>query len=129
MLPGVTDSLDSLASLLQEFARAGVRQVVVDALFLRPAIRHSLTRALRGSPLLDRLFATFEQSQRVPVLHGRSTAVLLPVRARRRMYAAITEIAREYGIKVRICSGMNPDIVKVPCNRAGDLSLNTLYTG
>jgi DNA repair photolyase len=129
ILPGVTDNVDSLTSLIQAFARAAVRQVVADTLFLRPAIISSLRRALGDSALLERLLSGFEQRRRIPVLHGASTAVVLPVEMRRRIYRNVTEIAGEHRITVRICSGMNPDITDVPCNRAGDLSLNTLYTG
>lgn len=119
MLPGVTDDPDTLHALCAAVADAGVRQIAASTLFLRQPAVSVLRRELRGSPVLRRLIGAFDHGRWLSILGGQST-VLVPSTARRKKtYQWLLDIARQYGLEVRVCGCKNPDLSDDTCNIAG----------
>jgi DNA repair photolyase len=108
LLPGLTDTRENLAPLLEALAGAGVRHVTASYAFLRPGIADNLARALDASGLDGTLPAAYERG---PMLEGKglSPARYLPKGRRQRGYAALMALAADYGITVSVSGTTNPD--------------------
>jgi DNA repair photolyase len=108
LVPGVTDTRESLAALLEALAFAGVRHVTAGYLFLRPGIQANLARVLGPLGLEEMVLQEFANG---PVLHadGLAPARYLPKVRRQRGYAALKAMAAGLGITVSVCGLTNPD--------------------
>lgn len=119
VVPGMTDSDESLAALLAAVGGAGVENVAVSALFLRPSLL-SATHNPEGWRLLHGLKSRFFcHATRLGIHAERSQVLALEVEARELLYARVRLHAERIGLKVRICGCKNPDISKGSCNIAG----------
>lgn len=108
LMPGLTDTRNSVESLLQAVADAGVQQVTAGYLFLRPAITENLVRALR--PLgWDALVIDAFAGGPMLAGDGIAPARYLPKAQRQRGYAMIVSLASRLGIRVSISALSNPD--------------------
>jgi DNA repair photolyase len=56
ILPGVTDSPDSINALLHAVVNAGVKRAAISTLFLRPAIISSFRRHISDQDLIEKIF-------------------------------------------------------------------------
>ncbi len=120
ILPGITDSADSLRNLCQQTAASGVRQIALGVLFVRPAVLHSLKRHLAGSRLLDLLASHYARAVPLRIHAERSSVMALPREKRGLIYAKVGEAARECGLDVAVCGCKNPDLEIGTCNIAGE---------
>jgi DNA repair photolyase len=108
LVPGLTDTRANLTTLLQALAGAGVRQVTVGYLFLRPGIQENLRRALELYGWSELVLGCYAKG---PVLAQDSirAARYLPRTDRQRGYAALMALAAGQGITVTINGLTNPD--------------------
>ena len=117
ILPGITDSVESLYRLCREIAASGVRRIALGVLFLRPAVLYSLKRHLGNS---HSLLSHFDQVIRLSIHAERSAVMALPSEKRRLIYARVREIAQQWGLDVAVCGCKNPDLGAHSCNIAGE---------
>ena len=120
ILPGLTDDADTLNGLCSKLADAGVKELAASALFLRPAVAHSLKRNIRDKDVTQKLLGGFKTGQRLGIHAGRSSVFSLPEAARRAIYARIEKAAKSHGVRVRLCACKNPDIASGSCGIAGE---------
>ena len=119
VLPGLTDSPDSLGRLFRAIARAGVKRATVSALFLRPAIAQFLRRNIPSPEIKEALFGCYRGARRLAVPAERSSVIALPWAKREEIYARAKRLASEWGIELSVCSCMNPDIAAENCGISG----------
>jgi DNA repair photolyase len=118
VLPGITDSKDSLDRLFYAVAAAGVSRAAVSTLFLRSAIINSLRGHVPDKYPVHDLLSLYRNSSPIAVRGGHSSVVPLPRQLREEIYNRIRQVAGKYGIEVSICGCMNPDIGGI-CNIGG----------
>lgn len=119
ILPGITDTTDSLERLFQMIANAGVEQASMSTLFLRPSIAESLRRLVPNNQTVKNLLDLYQGAGRLPVHAARSSVIPLPRRKREEIYTRISQEAGKYSINMSICGCMNPDIGG-KCNIGGN---------
>ncbi len=119
ILPGVTDSAESLESLCAALANIGVRTLAASVLFLRPAVVGSLRRRVEDKPMLGRLLNLFVGSEHLAIHAGNSRVRALPASARLEIMERLKSIACRYGMKVLVCACKNPDISSGSCHISG----------
>lgn len=118
ILPGITDTYESLYRIFQMISYAGIRKAAISTLFLRPGIINSLKRSVPDRQLVNNLLDLYKSSERIPVRAAHSSVVPLPRSGRDIIYSRVKRIAAEYSIAISICGCMNPDIGG-SCNIAG----------
>ena len=123
ILPGLTDDTDSLEALMFKVADAGVTDIGISVLFLRPAVVSSIKRRLQNEAMRKKLLACYEPCDRLSIHADNSTVLALPQDTRRRIYDRVHRAADRFGIRVRICACKNPDLARDSCRIAGDASL------
>jgi DNA repair photolyase len=108
LLPGLTDTRQNLAPLLEVLAAVGVRHITAGYMFLRKTIAEHLQGALAPLGVAAELIEQYESG---PLLASGSIAPAryLPKKHRQRGYAGIMALAAGYGITVRISATTNPD--------------------
>jgi DNA repair photolyase len=119
ILPGVTDDVDSLQNLCVRVHATGVRIIAASILFLRPALRASLTSHLAGVEWGNALLERYGAAQRMGIHAEHSSVMALPAEERRAILERLANIAKEYGLDMRICGCKNQDISQSLCNIAG----------
>jgi DNA repair photolyase len=108
LVPGLTDTRDNLAAVLQTLAAAGVRQVSAGYLFLRSRIQENLVRTLK--PLgWDGLVVDAFQGGPILETGPVAAARYLPKARRQRGYATLMALGADLGITVRVNGITNPD--------------------
>lgn len=116
LIHGVTDDKESLSALFAEAARHRVCHVSASYLFLRPAITGSLRRNIQDADLLRRIFKPFKQAQRLEIRGGDSDGTVMPVELRQTGLDRVKRIAKQHGLKVRICGCKNSDLTSSRCH-------------
>jgi DNA repair photolyase len=108
IIPGLTDTRESLAALLQALAEAGVTRVTAGYLFLRPRIQDSLGQALKPHGWDQAVLDAYGDG---PILQAGKLAPAryLAKTRRQRGYAALMALASELGITVGVSALANPD--------------------
>jgi len=108
LVPGLTDTREILAPLLEGLAKAGVRHVRTSYLFLRPAIHQNLMQALEPLGIAQLVLDAYSRG---PILSAGTIAPArcLPKWTRQRGYATLMALAAEHGITVSVCDTTNPD--------------------
>ena len=119
ILPGVTDTSDSIDRLFRVIANAGVERAAMSALFLRPAIVESLRRLVPDKRSTKILLDLYRNAGRLAVHAEHSSVIPLPRLKREEIYARIRQVAKKYAIDVSVCGCMNPDIGGT-CNISGN---------
>jgi DNA repair photolyase len=119
VLPGLSDSQNSLDGLCAALARAGVRRVAASVLFLRPAVIASLRRHIADTTMLRTLLDAFANRERLVIRAGNSRVLALPRRTRREILDRLRSAACRHGLEVRVCACKNPDISASSCNISG----------
>jgi len=118
ILPGLTDTAESLEPLCAALAAAGVKEIAASMLFLRGAVARSLSR-LGDVAARDALLARFAAREHLRIRAENSTVYALPAADRRRTYALVSEIAARHGLAVHVCGCKNPDLGGDACGIAG----------
>jgi DNA repair photolyase len=108
LVPGVTDTRDSLAAVLQALARVGVTRVTAGYLFLRSRIEDNLAAALKQHGWDKWVAEAFAGGPDLQQGRG-APARYLPKARRQRGYAALMALAAGLGIAVRVSGASNPD--------------------
>ena len=119
VLPGITDTVNSLDLLFSAIADIGVRQAAISTLFLRPAIIKSLKMYIPNHDSSHILLNLYENLARIAVHVERSSVIPLSRSMREKIYNRLTQVASKYAINVSVCGCMNPDIGGT-CNIGGD---------
>jgi len=119
VLPGITDSYDSLDGLCMEIADAGVKRIAASVLFLRPAIVESLRRNLHSRQELESLLRQYEGAGRLSIHAEHSSVIALPIEARQTIYQRLRMIAEKHGLTALLCNCKNPDLASDSCSIAG----------
>jgi DNA repair photolyase len=119
ILPGITDSTDSLDCLFNAIADTGVRQATISTLFIRPAIIKALRMHMSDKHSAHGLLNLYENSARIAVHAERSSVIPLPRPMREEIYTRVTQAAKKYVINISVCGCMNPDIGGT-CNIGGN---------
>ena len=125
LVPGVTDTPQALAPLLDALAGQGVKSVSASYLFLRQGIGEGLKAGL-GADVAAAVIADLERG---PVLSpsGLASARYLPRSRRQRGYASLIALASRHGIEVTVSSLTNPDFSPARAiARSGTPTLRTL---
>jgi DNA repair photolyase len=118
ILPGITDTAESLDRLFKLIANTGVKQAAISTLFLRPAIAESLGRLVPDKQSVGILLDFYKGSGHLPVHAAHSSVIPLPRSKREEIYTYVRKVANKYAIDVSVCGCMNPDIGGT-CNIGG----------
>jgi DNA repair photolyase len=110
ILPGVTDDPDTMHGLCAALAHAGIREIAAGVLVYRPAMARTLRNRLGRPMLFQRLIEQFDEGRSVQLPGFASAVRMLPAARRRRIFQWLTTIAEQYGIRVHVCAGKNPDL-------------------
>jgi DNA repair photolyase len=118
ILPGFTDKPETIAPLCSALAERGVKKIAIAALFLRPAIIHSLKRGLQDRGMAEILLGHFKTGHKLAIHAENSLVTALETQKRSAIYECVKEIAKEYGIAVKVCACKNPDLPAGSCSIA-----------
>lgn len=116
LIHGVTDSDKQIRTLCEAVVSAGVSEIAVSYLFLRPAIKKSFEQNVKDRELLDRILAPYSDAEWLAIEARGSRGLTLPGTLRKESFERMKKVASEYGITVRICGCKNPDITNESCN-------------
>lgn len=108
LIPGLTDTPDNLAPLLEALALAGIQRVSASYMFLRSGIRDNLAAALEPAGWKELVLDEFRNGPVMPA-GNIAPARYLPKARRQRGYATLTALAAKVGIKVTVSALTNPD--------------------
>lgn len=108
LIPGLTDTRESIKPLFAGLARAGVRRVVVHYLFQHPAMAAPLASALAPYGFAERIADDFQGGPVFPV-GSLGAAKHLPLEARRDGLARLCCWGAEHGLVVETGATQNPD--------------------
>ncbi|MBI4287576.1 MAG: radical SAM protein [Chloroflexi bacterium] len=123
ILPGLTDSFDSIDRLGRAIFHTGVKKAAMSTLFLRPAIEASLRRRISDKSTLDNLLDFYRDAKRIAVHAEHSSVIPLSRPKREEIYSRFRQAARKYAMDLSICGCMNPDIGGT-CNITGQWPTN-----
>ncbi len=118
IIPGITDTPDSIQYLCTAISNAGVKHAAISTLFLRSAIAASLKQRILNKETLDSLLGLYKDGKRLAVHAERSSVIPLPREKREIIYNRFRQVAKKYGIELSVCGCMNPDIGGT-CNITG----------
>ena len=119
ILPGITDTSDSIDHLFSAIANTGVKRAAISTLFLRPAITSSLKRHISVEKTLENLLGCYRSEMRLAVHAEHSSIIPLSRLKREEIYSRFRQVAGKYVIDLFVCGCMNPDIGGT-CNITGD---------
>jgi DNA repair photolyase len=118
ILPGITDTPDSIDHLCVAISNTGVKHAAISTLFLRPSIAVSLKQRITDKKVLSILLSFYKEQKRMIVHAEHSSVVPLSRQKREEVYTRFGQIARKNNIYLSICGCMNPEIGGT-CNIAG----------
>ncbi len=113
VIPGITDSEEQIESLLRHLASVGIKEVSVSYLVLRPGVKRQLQKELPAKVYVPVLRA-YQGMPWTRVITSATTKLVQRSR-REKGYRLFREIARAYGLKLRICGCKNPDLPYENC--------------
>lgn len=116
LIHGVMDSDKSLGNLFSAITKVGVKEVAINYLFLRPAIKDSLKKNISDKKLLGELLAPYSTGPKLPIGMKNSYGVALPKEIREKEFKRIKKIASDFGLSVHICGCKNSDITTESCH-------------
>ena len=119
ILPGLTDSPDSLDQHFASLAEVGVKRAAAGVLFLRATIRSSLKRNMSDREMLTPLLGSYRQKQEAVMRGGEFPIQNLPAEARSEIFARVRDAAEPHGIELNVCACKNPDLARGSCHIAG----------
>jgi DNA repair photolyase len=113
---GIMDSDKHLSDLFSAIAKTGVKEVAVNYLFLRPAIKESIRKNITDRKLLSKVLEPYSEGPILPIGLKNSKGVALPREVRKKAFERIKDIARYYDLSIHICGCKNSDITTESCN-------------
>jgi DNA repair photolyase len=116
LIHGVMDSDKSLGNLFSAITEVGVKEVAINYLFLRPAIKESIKKNISDKKLLSMLLAPYSTGPKLPIGLKNSKGVVLPKEVREKAFKRIRNIASDFGLSVHICGCKNSDITTESCH-------------
>jgi DNA repair photolyase len=119
ILPGVTDSPDSLDEHMASLVAIGVTRIAAGVLFLRAGILYWLKSRVSDRRMLESLLHAYQGGQQT-VMRGAQYPILnLSTEARCEIFERLGQAAAAHGIEVKICACKNADLARGSCNIAG----------
>ncbi len=112
LIPGLTDSIDNLDSLLKVLAKSGIKSVGLNYLFLRPIIFKNIREDLGHTKALKKISQAFCDNVDLKLLASNSRVKALNLNFRQKRYKRISSLAKQYGIKTYVCGCKNPDVTE-----------------
>lgn len=113
VIPGLTDREEALEALFRRLSLAGVKEVSVSYLVLRPGVIRQMARELPAG-IFRAILKCYEGQPWQKVITS-ATTKLVRREIRERGYALFREVGRAYGLRVRICGCKNPDLPFEDC--------------
>jgi len=113
---GVMDSDEALRELFSAIAKTGVKEVAVNYLFLRPAIKESIKENISDKELLSAILSPYRNGVKLPIGLKNSSGIALPKEIREKAFRRIRNIAESFGLFIHICGCKNSDITAESCN-------------
>ncbi len=107
LLPGLTDTHESLSSLLTELRRRQVRGIAASYLFLRPAFAGRVFEQLRQ---VTAEACSVRAWPRHRCADGVGSGQMIDLAERQQRFQRIGALAAEQGIDMYVCTCMNPDL-------------------
>jgi len=120
LIPYLTDASENLEPLFEKIAKADVKSLAVNYLFLRRSLMQKIFSGLEpfGVSQPD-LMQLYRRGPNMPMYRDRSLIRVLPIDYRKANYARITARAQEAGLAVHLCGCKNSDITTSRCHIAG----------
>jgi len=119
ILPGITDTPDTLRGLFAALSKVGVKRAAASVLFLRPSVLESLKRNVHNEEVLLKLLGFYKDARRLAIHAEHSSVTALPRATRNEIYTRVRNAAEEHMIELFICACKNPDIAHGACNISG----------
>jgi len=116
LIYGVMDSDKALSNLFSAIAKIGVKEVAINYLFLRPAIKESIRNNIRDKVLLAKVLEPYSAGPMLPIGLKNSQGVALPREIREKAFKRIKNLAEGFGLSIHICGCKNSDITIESCN-------------
>ncbi len=116
ILPGITDDEDQLKALLEALHQAGVKEITLNMLYLRPALVEVLRRKIPDADMRERLLRRYDHGVKIRTSGGKFSQTALPSAERAEIFGRVIRLAAEQGIKCRGCGCMNPDLFTGHCS-------------
>jgi len=113
IIPGLTDTQESVIPLFKEIEKCGARDAVASYLFLRRAIHENMR--LDFGEWSFRKMAKKLFTQKITEYCGGGVIRTASQNYRRNKYALLKTIAADHGVSLRLCGCKNPDITKERC--------------
>jgi DNA repair photolyase len=119
VLPGLTDSRDSLDGHFVALRQAGVKRAAAGVLFLRSTILTSLRRNVSDRETLVPLLSAYRNGQEAVMRGAEFPIQNPPSEVRREIFARMGAVAQAHGIDLMVCACKNPDLARGSCDIAG----------
>jgi DNA repair photolyase len=116
LIYGIMDLDKTLRDLFSAIAKTGVKEIAVNYLFLRPAIKASVEKNITDKGLLSKLLNPYRNGVKLPIGLKNSFGVALPREIRENAFERIKTIAGGFGLSIHICGCKNSDITAESCN-------------
>ncbi len=116
LIYGIMDLDESLNDLFSEIAKTGVKEIAVNYLFLRPAIKEGIKKNVTDKELLSKMLTPYRNGIKLPIGLKNSSGVALPKEIRENAFRRIRNIAESFGLSIHICGCKNSDITPESCN-------------
>jgi DNA repair photolyase len=113
---GIMDSDEAMNDLFSAIAETGVREIAINYLFLRPAIKESIKKNIRDKELLFKIFTPYRNGVKLSIGLKNSFGIALPKEIRANAFRQIRNIAESFGLSIQICGCKNSDITSESCN-------------
>jgi DNA repair photolyase len=119
ILPGVTDSPESLNEYLASLARVGVKRTAAGILFVRPGILYWLKSRVSDRRILALLLHAYQEGEKAAMRGAQYPILNLPTEARREIFDSLERAAAAHSIEIKICACKNADLARGSCNIVG----------
>ena len=116
LIRGITDTDALLRPFLAAIREAGVTQLAVSYLFLRPAIRSNIARNIPDISMRQTILNAYSGRESLILRGGDQLGQPLHVDIRRAGFDRIRRLSDELGISLHICGCKNPDLTEQRCN-------------
>ena len=108
VIPGITDKEASVEHLLKRLKYAGVKNISVSTLVMRPSIMNQFIKEL-SSRIAERILRLYHGQPWQRVITSAKTR-LLPMSMRVALFGKFKDIGRRYDIECSVCGCKNPDL-------------------
>jgi DNA repair photolyase len=116
LIYGIMDSDRAMSDLFSAIAKTGIKEVAVNYLFLRPAVKESIKKNVTNKDLLSKLLNPYQDGVKLPIGLKNSFGISLPGEIRKKQFVRIKNIAFNFGVSIHICGCKNSDVTSETCN-------------